>query len=104
MQYRGKCYIVTMAPDGRWTWISVLSNSLCVKGNAITKFEAIDQATHVIDRMASLGARRALPCNRPRLARVVSSLLRMEALASVNRLISRRDEKVRPESSAAWPT
>ena len=60
MHYRGKRYIVTMAPDERWTWIAVLSACLSVKGYAMTKFEAADQATHVIDRLLSLRARRAV--------------------------------------------
>src|SRR6202012_2439409 len=91
MHYRGKRYIVTMAPDGRWTWIAVLSACLSVKGYAITKSEAIDQATHVIDRMVSLVARRAVPYSRPRLARIVLSFLRKEALALMNCFISRRE-------------
>jgi hypothetical protein len=96
MLYRGKRYIVTMTPDGRWTWVAVLSACLFVKGYAITKFEAVDQATHVIDRMLSLGARRAVPCRRPRLARIVASFFRKEALAFVNCLTPRRDGKVPP--------
>ena len=104
MHYRGKRYIVTIAPDGGWTWVVVLSACLSVKGYAITKFEAIDQATHVIDRMVSLGARRAIPCSRLRLARIVPSFFRKEALTLLNCFTSRREGKVFPAKSATWVT
>src|ERR1700744_5201729 len=96
MLYRGKRYIVTMTPDGRWTWVAVLSACLSVKGYAMTKFEAADQATHVIDRLLSLRARRAVPCKRPRLARIVPSFFCKEALAFVNCLTPRRDGRGPP--------
>jgi hypothetical protein len=104
MHYRGKRYIVTIAPDGGWTWVVVLSACLSVKGYAITKFEAIDQATHVIDRMVNLGARRTIPCSRLRLARIVPSFFRKEALALLNCFTSRRVGKVFSAKSAAWAT
>jgi hypothetical protein len=50
MLYREKRYIVTATFDGHWAWVVILSSRLSLKGRAITKFEAIEQATHLIDR------------------------------------------------------
>lgn len=75
MRYRGKRFVVTMAPDGSWTWLILFSCCLSVKGCAITKFEAIDQATHIIDRMINFGTRRAMPSSRQGFARFVPGIL-----------------------------
>src|ERR1700734_1318914 len=64
MLYRGKRYIVTATFDGHWAWVVILSSRLSVSGRAITKFEAIEQATHLIDRMISFEPRQSLLCSR----------------------------------------
>jgi hypothetical protein len=62
MLYRGKRYIVTATFDGHWAWVVILGSRLSVKGRAITKFEAIEQATHVIDRAIRFSTQQTLPC------------------------------------------
>jgi hypothetical protein len=64
MLYRGKRYIVTVTFDGHWAWVVILSSRLSVSGRAITKFEAIEQATHLIDRMVSFEPRQSIPSSR----------------------------------------
>jgi hypothetical protein len=77
MLYRGKRYIVTATFGGHWAWVVILSSRLSVRGRAITKFEAIEQATHLVDRMIWFGAPQSLPCSRyERLKRFVFDFLR----------------------------
>jgi hypothetical protein len=77
MHYRGKHYVVTATFDGHWAWVVTLSPSLSARGRAITKFEAIEQATHLIDRIIWFRARQSQACNRyDRLKRFVLGLLR----------------------------
>ena len=64
MLYRGKRYIVTANFDDHWAWVVIMSSRLSVRGRTITKFEAIEQATHLIDRMISFEPRQLLPCSR----------------------------------------
>jgi hypothetical protein len=76
MVYRGKHYIVTVTFDDHWAWVVILNARLSIRGRAITKFEAIEQATHLIDRIIWFGTRQSLPCSRhERLKRFVFGLL-----------------------------
>src|ERR1700733_2410833 len=69
MLYRGKRYIVTANFDDHWAWVVIMSSRLSVRGRTITKFEAIEQATHLIDRMISFETRQSLPCSPHQLLR-----------------------------------
>jgi hypothetical protein len=76
MLYRGKRYIVTVTFDDHWAWVVILSSRLSVRGRAIAKFEAIEQAKHLIDRINWFSTRQSLPCSRhERLKRFVFSYL-----------------------------
>ena len=76
MHYRGKRYIVTATFDGHWAWVVILSASFSARGLAITKYEAIEQATHLVDRIMEFRTRQSAPCSRhERLKRFVFSLL-----------------------------
>jgi hypothetical protein len=76
MVYRGKRYVVTVTFDGHCAWIVILSSGLSVRGRAITKFEAIEQATHLIDRIIWFRTRQSLPYSRhERLKRFVFGFL-----------------------------
>jgi hypothetical protein len=76
MLYRGKRYIVTVTFDGHWAWVVILSSRLSIRGRAITKFEAIEQAMHLIDRIIWFRTRQSLPCSRyERLKRFVFGFL-----------------------------
>ena len=92
MHYRGKRYIVTKALDGHWTWVVILNPRLSVRGRAITKFEAIAQAEHLIDRVISLGTRQSTPHGRPRLDRFLLGILRRRCGMLMNLLFARRKE------------
>jgi hypothetical protein len=77
MLYRGKRYIVTATFDGHWAWVIILSSRFLVRGRAVTKFEAIEQATHLIDRIIWIGTPQLLPRSRhERLRGFVFSFLR----------------------------
>jgi hypothetical protein len=77
MHYRGKRYIVTATFDGHWAWVVILNPSLSARGLAITKYEAIEQATHLIDRIMWFRTRQSPPCGRyERLKRLVFGLRR----------------------------
>jgi hypothetical protein len=76
MLYRGKRYIVTVTFDDHWAWVVILSSRLSIRGRAITKFEAIEQATHLVDRIIWFRTRQSLPCSRhERLKRFVFGFL-----------------------------
>jgi hypothetical protein len=104
MLYRGKRYIVTATFDDHWAWVVIMSSRLSVRGRTMTKFEAIEQATHLIDRMISVEPRQSLPCSRhERLRRFAFGFLKKgtakhfrralrsysKLLAPVNRRLSR---------------
>jgi hypothetical protein len=77
MLYRGKRYIVTATFDGHWAWVVILSSRLSARGRAMTKFEAIEQATHLIDRIISIGKQQLLPrTRRERLRGLIFGFLR----------------------------
>jgi hypothetical protein len=77
MLYRGKRYIVTATFDGRWAWVIILGPRLWARGHAMTKFEAIEQATHLIDRIIWFRTRQLPSCGqRDPLKRLVFRLLR----------------------------
>ena len=77
MLYRGKRYIVTANFDDHWAWVVIMSSRLSVRGRTITKFEAIEQATHLIDRMISFEPRQSLLCSQhERLQRFAFGFLR----------------------------
>jgi hypothetical protein len=96
MRYRGKRFVVTMAPDGSWTWLVLFSHCLSVKGWAVTKFEAIDQATHIIDRMINFGTRGAVPSSRQGFAQFALGILPEKPATLINLLLSCRAPYLHP--------
>ena len=88
MLYRGKRYIVTATFDDHWAWVVIMSSRLSVRGRTMTKFEAIEQATHLIDRMISVEPRQSLPCSRhERLRRFAFGFLKKGAAKHFRRAL-----------------
>ena len=97
MLYRGKQCIVTITFDGHWAWVVILSSRLSIRGRAITKFEAIEQATHLIDRIIWFRTPQSIPRSRhEQLKSFVFGFLKQ----MIRRLLASDDVELRsPEKS-----